>query len=54
MLTGPIIRWYHARGLRVNTWTVNEPDEMRRLIEAGVGGIITNKPDVLKDVMREA
>lgn len=53
MLTGPIIEWYHSRGLRVNTWTVNEPDEMRRLIEASVDGIITNKPDVLKDVMRE-
>jgi glycerophosphoryl diester phosphodiesterase len=33
---------------------VNEPDEMRRLIEAGVYGIITNKPDVLRDVLREA
>jgi glycerophosphoryl diester phosphodiesterase len=53
MLTGPIIRWYHSRGLRVNTWTVNEPDEMRRLIEAGVDGIMTNKPDLLRDVMRE-
>ena len=54
LLTGPIIRWYHSRGLRVNTWTVNEPDEMRRLIEAGVDGIITNKPDLLRDVLREA
>jgi len=54
MLTGPIIRWYHTRGLRVNTWTVNEPDEMRRLIAAGVDGIITSKPDVLKDVLRAA
>jgi glycerophosphoryl diester phosphodiesterase len=40
--------------LRVNTWTVNESDEMRRLIEAGVDGSITNKPDVLRDVLREA
>ena len=53
LLTGPIVRWYHRRGLRVNTWTVNEPDEMRRLIEAGVDAIITNKPDVLKDALRE-
>ena len=54
MLTGPIIGWYHSRGLRVNTWTVNEPDEMRRFIEAGVDGVITNKPDLLRDVLREA
>jgi glycerophosphoryl diester phosphodiesterase len=51
MLTGPIICWYHARGLRVNTWTVNEPDEMRRLIEAGVDGIITQKPDILRETV---
>jgi len=54
MLTGPIIGWYHSRGLRVNTWTVNEPDEMRRFIEASVDGIITNKPDLLRDVLCEA
>jgi len=49
MLSAPIIGWYHRRGLRVNTWVVNEPDEMRRLIEVDVDGIITNKPDVLRD-----
>ncbi len=53
MVTRPIVRWCHARGLLVNVWTVDDPGEIRRLVEAEVDAIITNKPDVLKDVMRE-
>ena len=52
MLTGPIIQWYHAHGLRINTWTVDDPEEMRRLVAAGADSIITNKPDVLKSVLQ--
>ena len=40
----------HNAGLEVHVWTVNEPDDMRRLIDAGVDCIITNKPDVLTSV----
>ena len=52
MLTGPIIQWYHTHGLRINTWTVDDPEEMRRLVAAGADSIITNKPDVLKSVLQ--
>jgi len=45
-LTGRDIAWSHAHGLRVNAWTVDDQQEMHRLIEAGVDGLITNKPDV--------
>jgi len=38
-------------GLEVVIWTVNEPSEMRRLIAAGVQGIITNFPDRLAALM---
>ena len=37
----------HGRGLKVHVWTVNEPGDLRRMIDLGVDGIITNKPDVL-------
>ncbi len=47
MVTSQTMKWYRARGLRVNAWTVDDPAEMRRLIALGVDGIITNKPDVL-------
>ncbi len=40
-------------GLRVVVWTVNEPADMRALIELGVDGIITDYPDRLRAVMAE-
>jgi glycerophosphoryl diester phosphodiesterase len=51
MVTEATVQWCHARGLRVNTWTVDEPTEMRRLVALRVDGIITNKPDVLREVL---
>jgi glycerophosphoryl diester phosphodiesterase len=39
-------------GLDVVVWTVNETSEMRRLIAAGVDGIITNYPDRLAALIR--
>ncbi|MBI2756607.1 MAG: glycerophosphodiester phosphodiesterase [Chloroflexi bacterium] len=35
----------HARGQRVNVWTVNEEADLRRAAAAGVDGVITNYPD---------
>lgn len=41
----------HANGKEVHVWTIDEPDEMRHLIELGVDGIMTDRTDVLKDVL---
>ena len=38
-------------GVRVVTWTVDEPLVMRRLLDAGVDAIITDRPDVLREVL---
>jgi glycerophosphoryl diester phosphodiesterase len=43
----------HALGLKVLPWTVNDRPDMRRLIELGVDGIITDYPDRLREVMAE-
>lgn len=43
----------HRLGVRVVVWTVDEPDLMHRLLDAGVDGIITDRPDVLRAVMIE-
>lgn len=45
------IAWARAGGYRVHTWTVDDPAEMRRLIRLGVDGIITNRPDVLRETI---
>jgi len=42
------------KGYRVNTWTVNEPEEMRRLLALDVDGIITARPDLLAEIMLES
>lgn len=41
----------HALGLRVVPWTVNEADDMRRLLALGVDGITTDRPDVLLEIL---
>ncbi|NJP05436.1 MAG: glycerophosphodiester phosphodiesterase [Chloroflexaceae bacterium] len=41
------IRAAHRRGLEVHVWTINETDDMRRLLDLGVDGIITDYPDRL-------
>lgn len=43
----------HRRGLAVHVWTVNDAAEMRRLLDLGVDGIMTDRADLLRDVLRE-
>lgn len=55
VVTPGFVRAMHARGVAVQVWTVNDPAEMRRLIRMGVDGIITDRPDLLEEVLtREA
>lgn len=43
----------HAIGMHVHVWTINEPAEMHRMLEIGVDGIITDRPDLLNVVLTE-
>ena len=40
-----------AAGMEVAVWTVNTPEDMKRMIELGVDQIITNYPDILRKVL---
>lgn len=41
----------HRLGKWVNVWTIDDPDVMRGLVRDGVDGIMTDRPDVLRQVL---
>ena len=41
----------HRAGKQVHVWTVNDETEMTRLLDLGVDGIVTDRADLLKDVL---
>ena len=43
----------HRLGLAVVVWTVNKPADMVRMIDIGVDGIISDRPDLLRDIAGE-
>jgi glycerophosphoryl diester phosphodiesterase len=45
------VRTMQRAGLPVHVWTVNDPDDMRRLLSWGVGGLITDRPDLARDAV---
>ena len=53
LVTPALVKRAHEAGLQVVAWTINEPDQMRRLIAAGVDGIMSDYPDRLVGVLNE-
>jgi glycerophosphoryl diester phosphodiesterase len=47
------VRTAHDRGLAVHVWTIDDPDQIVRLLDLGVDGIMTDRPSVLKQVLVE-
>lgn len=53
LVTKRFVRAAHERNLQVHVWTIDDPDEMRSLLDMGVDGIMTDRPPVLKQVLEE-
>lgn len=51
VLSPRLIAAAHDSGVEVHVWTVNEPAEMRRLIELGVDGVVTDRADIALSVL---
>ncbi|HZQ26952.1 MAG TPA: glycerophosphodiester phosphodiesterase [Acidimicrobiales bacterium] len=50
----PFVEAAHRMGVAVHVWTIDEPDEMRDLLDVGVDGIITDRPSVLSGVLQSS
>jgi glycerophosphoryl diester phosphodiesterase len=48
---GDVLAEAHRRGLQVHVWTIDDEPEMRRLLDLGVDGIMTDRPAVLRSVL---
>ena len=50
----PFIAKCHSLGLRVDFWTINDPEEATRLLALGADGIMTNDPRVMRPLFDQA
>lgn len=53
VVTEQFVAAAHNAGVAVHVWTINEPEEMTRLLNLGVDGIVSDRPTVLAELLLE-
>ncbi|GGL91547.1 glycerophosphodiester phosphodiesterase family protein [Nakamurella endophytica] len=53
VVTPGLLRAARRSGLEVHVWTVDDADDMRRLLDMGVDGLMTDRPAVLRSVLQQ-
>lgn len=51
--TSRVINSAHSRNMAVHYWTIDDPDDMKLLIQNGADGLITDRPDIMWEVLEE-
>lgn len=51
VVTPSLVALAHELDIQVHVWTVNEPNDMRQLLEHDVDGIMTDRPSILREVL---
>lgn len=51
MVDSALVGCAHRLGREVHVWTIDRPEEMVELLELGVDGLVTDRPDVLREVL---
>lgn len=51
LVTRAFVERMHRMGLHVHVWTIDDPDEMHALLDLGVDGIMTDRTEILKQVL---
>ena len=53
VFTKKLLQRSHSFGFKVHVWTVNNREEMQKFIDLGVDGLMTDEPELLKEVLLE-
>jgi glycerophosphoryl diester phosphodiesterase len=51
LVTAELVEFAHSHGVQVHVWTINDEDEMRRLLDLGVDGVMSDFPALLRKVV---
>jgi glycerophosphoryl diester phosphodiesterase len=53
LVTERFVAAAHRRGVQVHVWTIDDRAEMARLLDLGVDGVMTDRPQVLKELLQQ-
>ena len=53
LITPQLIAHAHAHDVQIHAWTINEEEEMTRLLDLGVDGLVTDLPARMRDLLRQ-
>lgn len=53
VITPGFVRRAHRAGIAIHAWTINDPVQMRQLLDLGVDGLVTDRPDLALAVVAE-